>query len=331
MPSINPQFLDCVIYIYKNKKDALDGESAGGSGFLVHVPFENNKPFGVIYAVTNNHVINKCLETVAIRLNTVDGVADVVETNPNDWKRHSSGADIRAIPIKLDFTQHKYISVPKKFLLSLEIATLLEITPGHDVFMVGRFINKEGKQKNTPSVRFGSIAMMPHEPIEDGYGIKQESFLVECRSIPGFSGSPVFVRLDEHNPFRLRQFDYKRFVELTDMPPIGPWLLGVDWCHLPSYEPICDVQGDRKTKRYDMVAQSNTSMAGVIPAWLLIELLDDEEFMAERKEEDDRFTRLKESSVVAEDVAGVKEQAEFTRDDFEDALKKASRRKHSSE
>lgn len=72
------------------------------------------------------------------------------------------------------------------------------VGPGDDVFVVGRFINSQGKLRNIPSVRFGNIAQMPLKPIEQGrvFGeFQQESFLVEARSISGFSGSPVFLIL----------------------------------------------------------------------------------------------------------------------------------------
>jgi hypothetical protein len=53
------------------------------------------------------------------------------------------------------------------------------------VFMVGRVITHEGKQKNLPSARFGNITMMPVEPLRHMRGINQESFVVEMRSIGG--------------------------------------------------------------------------------------------------------------------------------------------------
>ena len=59
--------------------------------------------------------------------------------------------------------------------------------------MVGRFVSHEGKQQNSPAVRFGNIAMMQKEKIIDERGVAQESFLVEIRSLPGYSGSAVLI------------------------------------------------------------------------------------------------------------------------------------------
>jgi len=59
--------------------------------------------------------------------------------------------------------------------------------------MVGRFIGHDGHQRNTPAVRFGNIAMMPDEKIKAADGTEQEGFLVELRSVPGCSGSAVYI------------------------------------------------------------------------------------------------------------------------------------------
>jgi len=53
---------------------------------------------------------------------------------------------------------------------------------------MGRFVNAEGRLRNVPTLRFGTIAQIPIEKV-DG----QVSFLVEARSIPGFSGTPVVI------------------------------------------------------------------------------------------------------------------------------------------
>jgi len=84
---------------------------------------------------------------------------------------------------------------------------------GDDIFMVGRFITFDGKQRNTPVVRFGQISMLPAEPVEvDGGRAQEEVFLVECRSIGGLSGSPVFVDL------QTRELTYPRAQPVFSIP-----------------------------------------------------------------------------------------------------------------
>src|SRR5438445_660680 len=62
-------------------------------------------------------------------------------------------------------------------------------------FLLGWFISHSSKQTNQPLARFGNIAMMPGEKVVDGRGLRVEAYLVEMRSLSGYSGSPVFVYL----------------------------------------------------------------------------------------------------------------------------------------
>ena len=101
VPRIRDEYLDCAIYLYRSKHEALEGIGIGGSGFLLSVPAERlPPPQGFIYAVTNRHVV------------------------PPPQRGDRS-----------------------------------------DVFLVGRFINHEGQQRNAPTLRFGLIAQMPGDPI----------------------------------------------------------------------------------------------------------------------------------------------------------------------
>jgi hypothetical protein len=67
---------------------------------------------------------------------------------------------------------------------------------GDTVAMLGSLIGHDGKVRNSPIARFGTIAMMPGDKIKNLFGADQETYLVECHSIPGFSGSPVFLFLN---------------------------------------------------------------------------------------------------------------------------------------
>lgn len=53
------------------------------------------------------------------------------------------------------------------------------------MFFLGRFVTHDGKQRNLPTVRFGNLATMPWEPVLTERGLRQESFLVEARSLSG--------------------------------------------------------------------------------------------------------------------------------------------------
>jgi hypothetical protein len=177
VPRIADAYLDCVVYLYPSEGDAEDGTRAGGSGFLVGIPSQGlPQNFWFLYAVTNKHVI---VNSTVIRLNTKDG-KDIMPTARSAWQTHHAGDDLAACLISFDPANYKFNHVPRSIFLSRENVKALNVGPGDDVFVVGRFINHEGRQMNLPTARFGNIGQMPWEPIKQDDGFEQESFLVEA-------------------------------------------------------------------------------------------------------------------------------------------------------
>jgi hypothetical protein len=104
------------------------------------------------------------------------------------------------------------------------------------------------------------------------------------------------------------------------MNPKGPYLLGIDWCHLCDTSPVTDKDG--KKLEYGWKVSQNTGMAGVIPAWKIAEVLNCEVFVKDREKEAERIAKA--SAGIVLDVA--EKPQEFTKNDFETALRKASRK-----
>jgi hypothetical protein len=309
---IKPHFLESVIYLYPSVKSAKSGEQVGGSGFLVGVRSTVGKDAGYLYAVTNKHVVEdgKCR---TIRLNKKSGGIDPLETSVDDWTR-APADDLAVMLLPLDDAVHQFSFIPEDTFITDDIIEKYDLGAGDDTFLVGRFVNHEGKQRNTPSVRFGNISMMPSEPIRHPHGYDQESFLVEIRSVSGYSGSPVFVFIPPSDVM------YRRTKEHS----CGPWLLGVDWGHTSDWHEL--YEEDRKTEHpAGLGSKLNTGMAQVIPAWRLRKLLDDDDLMNQRKKLDKELKKEIDSSGVVLDVAKQRSK-DFTRSDFESALKKVSRK-----
>jgi hypothetical protein len=270
MPRIDNEYLDCVLYLYPSEADAENGTRTGGSGFWVGMPISSEE--WAVYAVTNRHIIEN--GGAVIRLSTQDGRKAVFPTIKGDWVFHPDGDDLAVYspPLEtLDLANCRINFARRGGIIDREIFGVMDIHPGDDVFAVGRFINHEGRQRNLPTARFGCIGQMPWEPIKQDTGFMQESFLVEARSIGGYSGSPVFLH-------RANFFSNAR---LTINRPTfwGPWLLGVNWGHINDWAPVCDASGrpiDPSNPR-DMRVRTNTGMMAVVPAWKLAELLDREE------------------------------------------------------
>lgn len=290
MPRIQDAILDCVVYIYDDVPHAQAGVAIGGSGFLISVPLEKNPEKAVPYVVTNSHVIRRAGDTPVVRLNTKDDGIAIHPYRADDWTHHPHGDDLAVAPIALTGAHRFQLLNLERFCITPDFLADQKIGPGDEVYMVGRFINHEGRQRNTPSVRFGAIAQMNIEPIKsDLTGFMQETFLIEGRSIPGYSGAPVFLYLDKSKP-RPGESGVS----------LGEWhtgLLGIDWCHLNQEWPVLDkneseaADDDGYTPGYHVVA--NTGMMGVIPAWKLWDILNETKFIEQRTREDERLTKLK--------------------------------------
>jgi hypothetical protein len=275
MPRISDEILECSIYLYPNEAAARDGTRAGGTGFLIVVPSDG---LDFLYAISNWHVV---VDAPVVRVNSADGDFDVIPLKQENWTRHSDGeTDIAAAPIALHPTYHRFKALRFEDLITQNRIEQFNVGIGDDVVLVGRFVNHEGEQRNQPTARFGMIAQMPGDKVYTDVGA-QEAFLADIRSIPGYSGSPVFVLLSLS-----RDAQTKREIEARVQPDqIGDlrfWLselrgpqmifvLGIDCGHLRNFEEI--YEKDRRTKT-DLLASANTGMATIIPAWKITDLLN---------------------------------------------------------
>jgi hypothetical protein len=154
------------------------------------------------------------------------------------------------------------------------------IGPGDDLFYVGRFADHAGKYENLPSVRFGSLSMMPNErePVEydiDGKTFTQVGFLVEARSRSGYSGSPVFLYYGKYSA------DHDAIIVNPDKIQV----LGVDWGHLPERVTLRDPGGHLDgAKRF---VEIHAGMMGVVPSWYLKDFIEQSPELTERRDHDD--------------------------------------------
>jgi hypothetical protein len=310
IPSV---FAECMFYLYGSQEEVRSGSRGGGTGFLVHYP-STVSGYVHVYAVTNKHVIDGGF--CVLRLNRNSGDADAISTQPEDWIPHPDGDDLAVFPVTIG-KGFKWWPIGIKHFISQEIIDDYKIGYGDEAFLIGRLLSHQGRKKNTPIIRFGNVALMADasEPIEYPTGRKnaqgeeeirrQEAFLVECRSLSGFSGSPVFVSTNqdysgedaqrvvrakqkemEHKPTPEEQARI-RVVSMSGTQ--GPWLLGVDFGHLPLWRPV--FKGDKKTTT-DFQVDANTGIAAVIPAWRLLKLLDTEKLMKQRTRENRKLAKL---------------------------------------
>jgi hypothetical protein len=272
VPRIHDSFLDCVLYLYKSREQAAKGERTGGTGFLVGMQSERHTDRVFLYAVTNRHVVQR--GSLFIRLNTKTGLTDILETAITHW-HFTDDQDIAVCPLALAPSHHKFKCVPANKFLTKETVLKENIGPGDDIFLVGRFMNHEGRQCNTPTVRFGNLSMMPLEPVghASNQTRAQESFLGDVRAIAGYSGSPVFILP--------RLLDTSGGATVFTIRSPDPWLLGVEWGYLNQDDPEWGPVGGG--------VKENSGMTAIVPAWCLLELLCSAALTSVRKAVEDRL------------------------------------------
>ena len=147
-------------------------------------------------------------------------------------------------------------------------------------------------------------------------GHRQESFVVEIHSKSGYSGSPVFAYLPS-----------VRTGWMAAQPRAsGEFLLGVTWGLYQGHAQVL-YAGTREPVDKRWAVPDNSGMELVVPAWKIIELLLEEEFVKGRE---DRERRLADEDALRRVEAvstGAEPEALSPKDDFEQTLRNVSRRK----
>jgi hypothetical protein len=286
MPRVADRLTSIVVYLYPSPDNAKNGTKWGGTGFMVR---KKTSARWYDYVITNHHVAK---DAPFIRFNT-HNPKNPIDVEKGDWE-YSKTDDIAASWLERG-ARYNYDPIDTNFLLTETYAKDLRIGLGDDLFMVGRFLNHDGKERNMPTVRFGTIAMMPEEPIYDPeFGRDQESFLIEIRTIPGYSGSPVFAHLPAETRFKDRRFQPSS----DDRKLMTDWgylerCLGIEWCRIKG-ETVKTLMINGTTTNVQMTS----GMSGCIPAWKIINLLEQsEKFIMQRKVGDARMLEDNHSAI----------------------------------
>lgn len=304
MPKIPKKVMDCACYLFESREAAEAGQASGGTAFLVAIPAEVEGR-GFTYAVTNWHAAVRDGASV-LRVNTLQGGVDIFEFGPEDWT-FDSKLDIAVIPINLDPGNHRYATVPIGIFITKSELERLEIGPGEDVFMVGRFVDHDGGAINAPSLRFGNISTAP--TLVEVAGKKSEAFCIDMHSRPGYSGSPVFA-------FRTFGQDLtNRNLDLSVGTIFG--LLGIHCAQFPEMWQIAE--GAQKfpetLSKVELVTEGKyvrglSGMTVVLPAWSIMEVLNlpslkqsrEQANARERAERDRAGAPIEESALSPEEI-----------------------------
>ena len=314
--------MQCVAFVGevtgRDSSGAVEGD-LHATGFFVSIPLgDGGEPPSLVYFVTARHVATDLKNReVYFLVNKVGGGVTTIPHFGTRWYLHPTDktADVAVIPVgNPGDADIKAVHINNLGMPSLLSA--LDIGIGDEVFATGLFTPVAGSARNEPIVRYGNIAMMPQEQIQTELGYA-DVYLVEARSIGGLSGCPVFVRPS----IRLPQESKNPHTKNVWAVGHGAILLGMMHGHW-------DIKESDLNKTYishDRKHGVNLGIGIVVPAqkiWETIRRPELQEMRIKLKKQLDR------ESVPGMDSARPKSDKEtpFTQQDFEGALKKASRK-----
>lgn len=286
-------------------KDGRRIDVLEGTAFFVSIKSENDPDGRYAYVVTAAHIAQD-LEgdrEAFLRINTKEGKAVKVLLGENArWFYHPTDpyADVAVFPTGLSQEKFDYLLEPTSIFVTNEIMREEGIGIGDEVSIVGLFAEVRGEKMNLPMVRVGNIAMLPPEDERvyvdpNNWRPKRapadmpptmEAYLIEARSIGGFSGSPVFSVRNYFMLDRKRQEDNPNKAIVDQARVIGRMhLLGLIHGHW-------DLAVE--TKDYflrDIYPNDSINMgvAIVTPAKKILETLNHPELVARRRKGDEKM------------------------------------------
>lgn len=281
MYRILDDFLHITAQIYPSYDDAEHDRQVGGSGFLIGVPSADDVDLQVAYAVTNKHTIEN--GNTVIRLNRITEGVEIFDLTEQDWLSHPDGDDIAITPLQLSSNNTHYkvlnesVHFPRK-----KIFEELNIGPGDEVFIPTRSLGISQADRNIPVFRFGHISRMPEVPIQTNWprGKQlQDSYIIEARSISGYSGAPVMVAL---NPLVSRELGKQIHTSKI-------LLLGINWGYINDSAPVLDSVGRPTQTKINL----NTGLMTIVPSYKLTEFLQHPHFLELHTESCAEMMRLR--------------------------------------
>lgn len=145
MPRIANEVLDSTFFLYPSLDDAQKSAKFGGTGFVLSFRSERVSEITYFYGVTNWHVAVRDGCSV-VRVNTTDGGTDILEYGPEDWLFDADGDDLAVIQLNPNFATHSLKPIPAALIYNKEVLldpSQFNIGLGDDVFMLGRFVEKD--------------------------------------------------------------------------------------------------------------------------------------------------------------------------------------------
>ena len=259
---------DTVIFLF-----AGDPPTPIGTGFIVGFPVPNRPKARVSLIVTAKHVVGDHKKILG-RFSTQSGDStkfvqydmDALRAENDYWEHPDDGVDI-VVFRSLHFEETKYEALPIDLIATKDVIQKEEIRQTDRIIFPALLINFFGSARNYPVTRDGSIALIPGEAVPMKYRVgskeiitKQEVLLLDATSVPGASGSPIFL-------WPGPRIKGKSFT----LGGNKPYLLGVmHGFYQAAPRDLLEVEVANTSQMY----AENSGIAIVFPSWRLREILD---------------------------------------------------------
>ena len=194
---LNDSYLRSIAYIGVARPGSDTQIDATGTGFLVVHD-------GATYLVTAAHVAVAYQDAAMdVRLNRDDNTGGIQPIDTAKWYWHpDSKVDIAVMPFRVEPWARVIYFNTKHLAGDFKVQTK-DLGTGDIAYVVGMFQELHGEERNVPVVHTGHIGSMGLEVVQVGDwrdGAKKgnkigiQGFLISAPTLPGSSGSPVFVR-----------------------------------------------------------------------------------------------------------------------------------------
>jgi hypothetical protein len=292
-----------------------------GTGFFVRVASNLHPAMSHLYLVTAKHVVDDLGNANPyILVNGKDGKAKPLKQLGPKWWTHPSDntADVIVRQVAKQPDIEGWGAKMDDFITPEDVKKG-NVCVGDEVFVAGYF-SPILSDRNLPIVRHGNVAMLPEEQIQTEYGMA-DVYLIEARSIGGISGSLVSIRPPSRYGIEMPKGTTAYFDAIGEYKLLG--LMHGHWDIKESKMNDPKIEHDRKHG-------VNMGIGIVVPAIKILETINQPGLAELRRLGDEDMARQSKSIPGMDSTKGTKPdetEPAFTKANFEDALRKASRKK----
>jgi hypothetical protein len=269
-PDVASSLAKTVVFLFHHKDSLPERPPPLGTGFIIGYPDPDQPDVYVPLLVTARHNLSGKGKLI-VRYSTKAGrrpfhlLCDLEEMKRigDIWEHDDPGVDITVVRVPHP-QESEYEPFPLSLVASAKQFEALDIKATDRVIYPTLLRYFTGESRNYPVMRDGMIALIADEPIPVRSSIDDERrdsnqvvILLDGMSIPGTSGSPVFL-----SPIPRRRRGN------LDLGGTQPWLLGVMHGFALADSRVVVEAGVTPSQ-----VRENAGIAVVFPSWRILEIV----------------------------------------------------------